>query len=84
MPTMVVPLLAYLHQQMGDCTGISFIDSTPLSVCHPARIRQQRVFAATATRGKTSVGWCSGFKLHLVVNDCGELRELLLDARQRR
>jgi hypothetical protein len=73
MPTVAVPLLAYLHQQMGDCTGISFVDSTPLSVCHPARINQHRVFAATAKRGKTSIGWFYGFKLHLVVNDRGEL-----------
>jgi hypothetical protein len=57
MPTVVVPLLAYLHQQMGECTGISCSDSTPLQVCHPARIRQHRVFASTAKRGKTSVGW---------------------------
>lgn len=78
MPTVVVPLLAYLHQRMGDCTGISFIDSTPLQVCHPARIRQHRVFAATAKRGKTSVGWFYGFKLHLVVNDRGEVLSFCL------
>jgi hypothetical protein len=73
MPTVVVPLLAYLQQHMGDCTGISFVDSPPLQVCHPARIRQHRVFAATAQRGKTSVGWLYGFTLHLVVHDRGEL-----------
>jgi hypothetical protein len=78
MPTVVVPLLAYLHQQMGNCTGISFIDSTPLPVCHPARIRQHRVFAATAKRGKTSVGWFYGFKLHLIVNDRGEVLSFCL------
>jgi hypothetical protein len=78
MPTMVVPLLAYLHQQMGDCTGISCVDSTPLAVCHPARIRQHRVFAGTAHRSKTSVGWFYGFKLHLVVNDRGELLSFCL------
>jgi hypothetical protein len=78
MPTVVVPLLAYLHQQMGDCTGISFIDSTPLEVCHPARISQHRVFAETARRGKTSVGWFYGFKLHLIVNDRGELLSFCL------
>ena len=69
----VIPLTVYLHTQMGTCTGISFIDSTPLAVCHPARIHQHRVFRADARRGKTSVGWFYGFKLHLVVNDRGEL-----------
>jgi transposase len=31
------------------------------------------VFRVDARRGKTSVGWFYGFKLHLVVNDRGEL-----------
>jgi transposase len=73
MPTVLVPLVAYLHTQLGRCTGISFIDSTPLAVCHNARIHQHRVFEGRAARGKTSVGWFFGFKLHLVVNDQGEL-----------
>ena len=73
MPTLLVPLLAYLHTQMGRGTGISFIDSPKLVVCHHARIHQHRVFAGRAARGKTSVGWFSGFKWHLVVNDQGEL-----------
>ena len=78
MPRVVVPLLAYLHQPMGDCTGIRLIDSTPLKVCHPARISHHRVFADTAKRGKTSVGWFYGFKRHLVVTDRGELLRLCL------
>src|SRR5215468_3038357 len=73
MPRYLVPLAIYLHTHLGECSGISFIDSTSLSVCHPARIQQHRVFAVDARRGKTSVGWFYGFKLHLVVNDRGEL-----------
>jgi Transposase DDE domain len=73
MPSVLVPLTVYLHEHFGDCTGVSFIDSTALAVCHNARIRQHRVFALDAARGKTSVGWFYGFKLHLVVNDRGEL-----------
>ena len=73
MPRYLVPLAVYLHLQRGQCTGISFIDSTSLAVCHPARIQQHRVFRVDARRGKTSVGWFYGFKLHLVVNDRGEL-----------
>src|SRR5579872_3355833 len=71
MPSMLVPLLAYLHTQLGGCTGISFVDSTKLVVCHNARIAQHRVFAGRAARGKSSTGWFYGFKLHLVVNDQG-------------
>jgi hypothetical protein len=73
MPSVLLPLTVYLQTRLGACTGISFIDSTALAVCHAARIGQHRVFALDAARGKTSVGWFYGFKLHLVVNDRGEL-----------
>lgn len=73
MPSVLVPLLAYLQSRYGACTGISFIDSTALEVCDPKRISQHRVFATDAKRGKTSMGWFYGFKLHLAVNDRGEL-----------
>jgi hypothetical protein len=72
-PQIMIPLLAYLQSRYGACTGISFIDSTSLEVCDPKRISQHRVFAADAKRGKTSMGWFFGFKLHLAVNDRGEL-----------
>ena len=72
-PSVLVPMLAYLCSRYGACTGISFIDSTSLEVCSPRRISQHRVFATDARRGKTSMGWFYGFKLHLAVNDRGEL-----------
>ena len=72
-PGVLVPMLAYLQGRYGACTGISFIDSTSLEVCDPKRISQHRVFAPDARRGKTSMGWFFGFKLHLAVNDRGEL-----------
>lgn len=74
----MIPLAVYLHTQFGACTGVSFIDSTALAVCHNARIHQHRVFRVDARRGKTSVGWFYGFKLHLVVNDRGELLAICL------
>jgi DDE family transposase len=72
-PRVLLPLAVYLRTQVGSCTGVSFVDSTALAVCHNARIAQHRVFRMEARRGKTSVGWFYGFKLHLVVNDRGEL-----------
>lgn len=69
----LMPLAAYVQTRRGNCTGISFVDSTSLSVCENLRIPQHRQFADTAQRGKTSTGWFYGFKLHVVVSECGEL-----------
>ncbi len=63
---------------MGCCTGLSFIDSTSLDVCLNQRIDNHKVFAGLAARGKTSIGWFFGFKLHLAVNDRGEILQFCL------
>ena len=68
----LVPLSIFLNTRFGECSGISFIDSTPLAVCHNRRISTHRVFTGFAGRSKTSTGWFFGFKLHLVINDQGE------------
>jgi hypothetical protein len=73
LPGILVALCAYLRHCYGRCSGIGFIDSTALAVCHNRRIKQHRVFDGIAQRGRTSVDWFFGFKLHLVVNDAGEL-----------
>ena len=66
-------LTLYLHAHLGECSGISFVDSTRLRVCDNKRISSHRVFAAHAGRSKTSMGWFYGFKLHLLINDKGDL-----------
>ena len=92
MPSALLPLCAYVRSCFGSCSGISFMDSTSLKVCHNRRIGQHRVFQNLAARaecpwgstpprnllGKTSVDWFFGFKLHLVVNDKGELLNFVL------
>jgi len=72
-PQALGALACYLKTRMASCGGISFIDSTALRVCHNRRISSHRVMADLARRGKTSTGWFYGFKLHLIVNDRGEL-----------
>ncbi len=62
-----------MTSRFGRCCGISFIDSIKISVCHNRRIGSHKVMAGFAARGKTSVDWFYGFKLHLVINDQGEL-----------
>lgn len=53
-------------------TGLYLIDSKRLEVCHLKREHSHRVFSA-ARKGKTSTGWFYGFKLHLVINERGEI-----------
>jgi len=73
-PHTVIPFLIFIHtSRMGKHTGIYFIDSTPLVVCHNRRIKSNKVFKDIAKRGKTSTGWFYGFKLHLITNDLGEI-----------
>lgn len=73
LPSVLMPLCVYLEQRKGVASGIAFIDATSIVVCHNRRIRSHKVFKQVARRGKTSTGWFYGFKLHLVVNDWGEL-----------
>ena len=66
-------LTLYLHVHLGEWSGISFVDSTRLRVCDNKRISSHRVFAEQAGRSKTSMGWFYGFKLHLLINEKGDL-----------
>lgn len=69
-----LPLIMFVSSCcIGECTGISFIDSTKLAVCRNQRIKQHRQFKDVAQRGYTSTGWFYGFKLHLIINDKGEV-----------
>lgn len=72
-PRTVMPLCVYLQTRFGENTGIAFMDSTTWVVCHNRRIHSHKVFKELAKRGKSSMGWFYGFKIHLVVNDRGEL-----------
>ena len=72
-------LTFYLSTHAGTCSGISFVDSTRLRVCDNKRISSHKVFAQkVAERGKTSMGWFYGFKLHLIINDTGDLLDVAL------
>ncbi|OYT12059.1 MAG: hypothetical protein B6I19_10375 [Bacteroidetes bacterium 4572_114] len=69
----LIPLCHYLNQKKGKATGITFVDSTPIKVCDNRRIHSHKVFKKLAKRGKNSTGWFYGFKLHIIINDHGEL-----------
>lgn len=65
-------------QAFGRCSGITFVDSTMIPVCHNLRRYSNRVFKGIATDGKSTMGWCHGFKLHLACNDRGEIIAFVL------
>lgn len=63
---------------LGNCTGISFVDSTPLRVCKNKRIKRNKVFKGIAQVGKSTMGYFYGFKLHLVINEKGEILNFVI------
>lgn len=74
-----VPLALFIKKVLlGKCTGISFVDSTPLRVCRNQRIHIHKTFKGIAQRGKCSMGWFFGFKLHLICNEKGELLNFII------
>lgn len=74
MQSVLAPLTLYLmKQRLGKCSGVNFIDSTTLDVCDSHRIHSNKVFKGIAERGKSSTGWFYGFKLHIAINDKGEI-----------
>ncbi len=76
---LIIPFFFFLNQQcLGHSRGVNFIDSTTLKVCHIKREKQHRVFKNIATKSKSTMGWFYGFKLHLIINDKGELLSFYL------
>ena len=74
-----VPLALFIKKVLlGKCTGISFVDSTPIRVCRNQRIHIHKTFKGIAQRGKCSMGWFFGFKLHLICNEKGELLNFMI------
>lgn len=77
-PRSIFPLFCFLFSLMKQPSGISFIDSTILTVCHIRRASSHKTFRGIASKAKTSTGWFFGLKLHLVINECGELQAFQL------
>ena len=73
MPYTALPMMFFAHSRCGKCTGISFVNSTTIDVCNIHRIHQHMVFKDIAQRRKSSTVWFYGFKLHLAINDRGEI-----------
>ena len=75
----LLPLTLFLKMtRLGQTNGIAFIDSTPVRVCKNKRINNHKVFSGIAKRGKSTVGYFFGFKLHIIINDKGEIIEFVI------
>jgi hypothetical protein len=72
-PNLLSPLTAYMKSRCRTSKVIAFVDSTSLGVCKNIRIPRHKTFVNEAGRGKSSTGWFYGFKLHLIINDRGEI-----------
>ena len=66
-------LTSYLIANFGKATGISYVDSTPIQVCKPKRMGRNKVFKDFGAKSKSTIGWFFGFKVHLIINEKGEL-----------
>jgi len=73
MPRLATPLAMMIHLFKGEENGTYFIDSTKLQICHNKRTGSNRVFKGLARLGKSSYGWFMGFKLHIIINNIGEI-----------
>lgn len=74
-----MPMTVFLQTcYLGKCSGISFLDSTVLKACHYKREKQHKVFKGIASKGRGTMGWFFGFKLHIVINERGEIIDFLL------
>tara|TARA_B110000014_G_C19989540_1_gene512524 strand:+ start:80 stop:964 length:885 start_codon:yes stop_codon:yes gene_type:complete len=73
MPSVLIPLCSYFITLKGKPTGVEFVDSTCIKVCHNLRIPRHKTFQGIAQRGKGTIGWFYGFKLHLIVSYRGEI-----------
>lgn len=73
-----LPLLYLFQSLRGKVTEYLFIDATPMAVCHNRREKRHRVFQDLAAKGKTSIGFFFGFKLHALFNTAGEIVRLTI------
>ena len=74
MPRVFFKMMLFMKlYAFGKCTGITFVDNMMIPVCYNVKRYFNKVFARLAGSDKGTMGWCHGFKLHLLCNDSGEV-----------
>ena len=77
--TAILPLALFLKTRcLGKCTGISYVDSSHIKVCHIKRAHSHKVLKGLATKGQCSIEWFFELKLHFIINDKGEILDFVL------
>ena len=76
-------LIIILHillaiSRINNSNSIKAIDSTSLPVCKNKRISRNKVCKGFAQRGKTTMGWFYGFKLHGISDLSGNLLSITI------
>lgn len=77
-PSVIFLLQWTMYCQRQNRESLHFIDSTAIKVCGNKRIFDHQVCHGLAKRGKSSMGWFFGFKLHAVCDSLGRLVNLTL------
>jgi hypothetical protein len=68
--TLQAPMM--LNQEASE-GKLKFTDATRIPVCKNKRIFNHKVADGVAKRGKSSMGWFFGFKLHLCIDENGNI-----------
>jgi len=77
-PHVVIELYLLLKFRCQPALPENYIDSKPMKVCHIKREGQHKVLSDWARKGKGSLGWFYGFKLHAVIRSDAQLSNFML------
>ena len=79
MQKVLLPLAVFLKTRcLGKCTGISYVDSTPIRACHIKREHSNKVLKGLATKGQCSIGWFFGLKLLIPFNNITTKQNIMI------
>ena len=73
MPNLLLPMSILLQFLFGEARGIYFLDTTKPSICYSMREKRNKVFGKIAEKCKASMGWFSGFRMHRIINNIGQI-----------
>ncbi|MBW6452740.1 MAG: IS982 family transposase [Methyloprofundus sp.] len=73
LPDIIVPLTHFMQSRCSKGEGIAFVDSTPLCVGKTSVFLDIKRSKSKRNAASHQPGWFYGFKLHIIVDDRGEI-----------